>query len=42
VTPQVVVNDGERVTVCLYAETLYPARSNAAYFDNATLIVRPE
>jgi serine/threonine protein kinase len=42
VTPQVVVNDGERVTVCLYAETLYPARSNAAYFDNATLIIRPE
>jgi serine/threonine protein kinase len=42
VTPQVVVNDGERVTVCLYAETLYPARSNAAYFDNATLITRPE
>jgi hypothetical protein len=42
VAPDATVSDAGRVTVCLYAETLYPARSNAAFFDNAALIANPE
>jgi hypothetical protein len=41
-TPDVVVGRAGRVTVCLRAENIYPARSNAAFFDNATLIANPE
>jgi hypothetical protein len=42
ITPDVAVDDAGRVTVCLYAETIYPARSNAAFFDDAALIANPE
>jgi len=42
VTPTVVASQVGRVTVCLYAESVYPARSNAAFFDNAILIANPE
>jgi hypothetical protein len=42
VTPTVVVGQAGRVTVCLCAESVYPARSNAAFFDNAILIANPE
>jgi len=42
VTPTVVVGQAGRVTVCLGAESVYPARSNAAFFDNAILIANPE
>jgi len=41
-TPTVRVGNAGKVTVCLYAETLYPAHSNAVYFDNAILIANPE
>ncbi len=37
VAPSVVAGEAGLVTVCLYAEPLYPAISNAAYFDNAEL-----
>jgi hypothetical protein len=40
--PQVVAGRAGRVTVCLYAEPLYAAISNAAFFDDAELIVNPE
>jgi uncharacterized protein YraI len=39
--PQVVASAAGQVTVCIYAETLYPAANNAAYFDDARLTVRP-
>jgi hypothetical protein len=40
--PEVRVGQGGRVTVCLYAETMCPARSNAAFFDDAELTASPE
>jgi hypothetical protein len=39
VAPEVIASDAGQVTVCLYAEPLYPAISNAAFFDDAELIV---
>jgi hypothetical protein len=42
VAPDVTVGRAGRVTVCLYAEALYAARSNAAFFDDARLISNPE
>jgi hypothetical protein len=42
IAPDVAVGDAGQVTVCLYAEPLYPARSNAAFFDKAELIANPE
>jgi serine/threonine protein kinase len=42
VTPTVAAGQAGRVTVCLYAESVYPARSNAAFFDNAILMANPE
>jgi hypothetical protein len=41
VAPEVVAGPGGRVTVCLYAEPLYAAVSNAAFFDDAELTVKP-
>ncbi len=41
VAPEVVAGSDGRVTVCLYAEPLYPAVSNAAFFDDAELTVIP-
>jgi hypothetical protein len=40
--PEVVAGRVGRVTVCLYAEPLYAAISNAVFFDDAELIVNPE
>jgi hypothetical protein len=42
VSPSVVVGRDGRVTVCLLAENILPARSNAAFFGQATLIANPE
>jgi serine/threonine protein kinase len=42
VAPIVVVGRDGQVTVCLRAENILPARSNAAYFDDAALIANPE
>jgi len=42
VAPDVVAGPAGRVTVCLYAETIYPAHNNAAFFDDAELIANPE
>ena len=39
--PTVVAGASGRVTVCLYAEPLYAAVSNAAFFDDARLTVGP-
>ena len=39
--PAVVAGASGRVTVCLYAEPLYAAVSNAAFFDDAVLTVGP-
>lgn len=39
--PTVTAGANGRVTVCLYAEPLYAAVSNAAFFDDAELIVTP-
>ena len=39
--PTVLAGAGGRVTVCLYAEPLYAAVSNAAFFDEASLTVLP-
>jgi hypothetical protein len=39
VAPEAVSRAG-RVTVCLYAEPLYPAVNNAAFFDDAWLTIR--
>ena len=41
VAPNVVAGASGRVTVCLYAEPLYAAVSNAAFFDDARLAVGP-
>ena len=41
VAPVVVAGRSGRVTVCLYAEPLYAAVSNAAFFDDADLTVWP-
>jgi hypothetical protein len=41
VAPNAVAGAGGRVTVCLYAEPLYAAVSNAAFFDDARLTVGP-
>jgi hypothetical protein len=41
VAPTVVAGASGRVTVCLYAEPLYAAVSNAAFFDDAVLTVGP-
>lgn len=41
VAPQVVAGSAGRVTVCIFAEPFYPAISNAAFFDEAELIVNP-
>lgn len=38
--PWVKAGSAGRVTVCLYAETLYAAISNAAFFDDAELILK--
>jgi hypothetical protein len=40
--PQVVAGRSGQVTVCLYAEPLYAAISNAAFFDNAEMTVTLE
>jgi len=40
-SPRVVVGEEGRITACLYAEPLYPDTNNAAFFDNAVLIVAP-
>lgn len=40
-SPRVVVGPAGRVTVCLYAEPLYPDVNNAAFFDQAVLVVAP-
>jgi serine/threonine protein kinase len=42
VAPDVVVGRDRQVTVCLYAETTLPARSNAAFFDDAELLANPQ
>jgi hypothetical protein len=42
VAPQVIASNTGQITVCLYAEPLYPAISNAVFFDDAELIVNPE
>lgn len=39
-SPWVVVGDRGRVTVCIYAEPRYPDTNNAAFFDQAEIIVR--
>jgi hypothetical protein len=41
VAPLVNAGDSGKVTVCLYAEPLYPAISNAAFFDDAELTLNP-
>lgn len=41
VAPEVVAGDAGRVTLCIYAEPQFPAVSNAAFFDDAELIVNP-
>mgnify|MGYP006278155681 CR=1 FL=1 len=40
-SPRVIVGEPGRLTVCLYAEPRYPDVSNAAFFDQAELIVSP-
>ncbi len=40
-SPRVVVPEPGRITVCLFAEPNYPDVSNAAFFDQAELIVAP-
>ncbi|MBN1262404.1 MAG: hypothetical protein JXB35_17120 [Anaerolineae bacterium] len=40
-TPRLTVGEAGRVTVCLYAEPLYPDTNNAAFFDQAVLIASP-
>jgi hypothetical protein len=42
VAPEVTAGHEGKVTVCLYAEPLYAAISNAAFFDDAELIVSSE
>ena len=42
VSPDVTVSDVGKITVCIYAEPLYPAQSNAAFFDDALLIANPQ
>jgi hypothetical protein len=41
VAPEVIADDTGRVTLCIYAEPQFPAVSNAAFFDDAELIVNP-
>ncbi len=41
VAPRVTAGPDGRVTVCLYAEPLYAAVSNAAFFDDAALTLGP-
>jgi serine/threonine protein kinase len=40
--PVATVGPAGRVTVCLYAETAYPAHNNAVFFDDAELTANPE
>jgi hypothetical protein len=40
-SPQVVVGESGRVTVCMFAETQYAQAWHAAFFDDAVLIVLP-
>lgn len=40
-SPRVVVGPNGRITACLYAEPLYPDVNNAAFFDQAVLVVVP-
>jgi len=40
-SPRVIVGETGRVTVCLFAEPRYPDVNNAAFFDQAELIVAP-
>ena len=42
VAPTVAVGQAGRVTVCLYAASVYPAHNNAAYFGDASLIANPQ
>ena len=42
VTSEVVVGPAGRVVVCLFAETLAPNVNNAAFIDNAQVIVMTE
>jgi len=42
VAPTVAVGQAGRVTVCLYAASVYPAHNNAAFFGNASLIANPQ
>jgi hypothetical protein len=39
-TREQVAGNGAKITVCLFAETSHPAHSNAAFFDNAELVIR--
>jgi len=40
-SPQVVVGNDGLVTVCMFAEPVYAKATNATFFDNAELSVRP-
>ena len=40
-SPYVTAGGAGKVTVCLYAETMFPARRNTAFFDSAALTVNP-
>lgn len=40
-SPRVIVGEPGRVTVCLFAEPRYPDVNNAAFFDQAELVVAP-
>ncbi len=40
-SPRVIVGESGRVTVCLFAEPRYPDVNNAAFFDQAELVVAP-
>jgi hypothetical protein len=41
-SPQVVASKAARVTVCLFAETAYASPNQAAFFDDATLILNTQ
>jgi hypothetical protein len=42
VAPDVVAGRAGNVTVCLYAETVFPEYRNTTFFDSATLIANPK
>jgi hypothetical protein len=41
IAPEVEAANTGEVTVCMYAEPFYPAISNAAFFDDAELVIEP-